>query len=602
MRLRNKNAKANEKNPERINGKKALFFMLSYVRRNAWAVLAGVLCLMGVDSIQILIPRIIQRTIDALGGTSFSQALILKNIVIILLLALCMVVFRFFWRVFIIGSSRKVERDVRKDMFSHLQILSFNYFNKIQTGKLMALMVNDVNAIRMATGLAFIALTDAIFMGTLSLVVMLSINVRITLYSIIPLPFILIMIAKFGPMIQSRFKAVQESFADISSHSQESFSGIRVVKGFVQEVQETSQFKEKCSDYVERNVRLIRVWGFFFPAVTLLASLSMAILYFIGGSSVILNRLTFGEFVSFSLYIDLLIWPVMAIGWVVTLLQRGIASSRRVLDLLSEEPEVVDSKKANKKIRRLEGKIETKNLTFRFSKDGRAVLRDINLTVDSGSSLGIMGRPGSGKTALVSLFFRLYPLEPNRIKIDGRDIHEFPLTLLRSSIGYVPQDPFLFSDSIRNNITLGLNEEEVDFSEIERVARLTSIYEEIMEFYDGFDTVVGERGVTVSGGQKQRLSIARALMVRPRILIFDDAFSSVDAATEREILQNIFSEKQDRTLLIISHRVSTVKECDLIIVLEDGKIVERGNHSQLLRRRGYYSKLFELQKLEEKIV
>ena len=312
----------------------ALGFILSYVKRHSLAVTGGVVLLMAVDLIQLYIPKIVQKTIDLLGEQSFSYGLVTRYSLYIVFFAVLMIVIRFFWRVLIIGTSRKIEREVRHDMFSHLQTLSFSFFNRTKTGELMALMINDVNAIRMATGPSFIALTDAIFMGTLSLVFMFSINLRVALLSIIPLPAILLLMARFGPMIQSRFKRVQESFASMSSFVQESFSGIRPIKGFVQETHEHHGFEERCNDYVDRNIDLIKVWGFFFPSITLLANLSLSILYLIGGRAVIGRQLSFGEFISLTMYINLLVWPVIAIGWVFTLLQRGIASGRRILDLL----------------------------------------------------------------------------------------------------------------------------------------------------------------------------------------------------------------------------------------------------------------------------
>ncbi len=583
------------------SGRKAFAFIISYVKRHLWGVAAGVLVLMAVDLVQLVIPRIIQRTIDVLGSSSFSQELILKNTSIILLLACGMILLRFLWRVFIMGTSRKIEKEVREDMFLHLQGMDFSYFNRTQTGHLMALMINDVDAIRMATGPSFLALTDALFMGTLSLILLFSINARLTLLSILPLPFIVFMILKYGPMIQSRFKAVQESFSAISSHTQESYSGIRVVKGFAQEKYEIGEFEKKCEDYVAKNLQLIRIWGFFFPAVTLLASLSIAILYLIGGRAVVLRSISFGEFISFSMYLELLIWPVIAIGWVITLLQRGIASARRILELMHARPSIQEGERVNRTIVRLRGSIAVRNLTFSYPDARRPVLRNIELHLPRGSSLGIMGSPGSGKSTLVSLFFRLFPVERGRIFIDGNDIYDVPLAVLRRSIGYVPQDSFLFSDTITNNIAFGLEEGSHPFEDVVRYAELVSLHDEVMAFGDRFDTVVGERGITLSGGQRQRLSIARALIIKPDILILDDAFSSVDAATENVVLGNIRREMEGRTMIVVSHRVSTVEACDTIIILDDGSIVERGSHSELIERGGYYSRLYRLQQLEEKI-
>jgi ATP-binding cassette subfamily B protein len=596
----NKKDRGGKQDLEKSKNREAFLFLVSYIKRHFWSVLSGVFVLIGVDLAQILIPRIVQRTIDMLGEAAFSNEIVVRNTVYMLLLAFGMIALRFLWRIFLVGASRKIEKEVREDMFSHLQVLSFNYFNKTQTGGLMALMVNDVNAVRMATGMAFIALTDAIFMGTMSLFSMFSINVKLSFFTIIPLPFILLMIFKYGPLIQSRFKAVQESFASISAHTQESFTGIRVVKGFAREENETDRFEKKCDDYVGKNMQLIKVWGFFFPAVTLLANLSLAMLYLVGGRSVIIGSLTFGEFISMTLYINLLIWPVMAIGWVFTLLQRGIASSKRILELIKTEPEIYDSKRVDVKIKKVEGEIEAKNLTFSYNETGTKVLDNVSLKIHAGSTLGIMGKPGSGKSTLVSLFFRLFPVNEGEIFMDGHEISRLPLNLMRRAIGYVPQEPFLFSDTIRNNISIGLDEASVSMEEIVRIAKLTAIYDEITDFGEKFDTLIGERGVTLSGGQKQRLSIARALIIKPNILILDDAFSAVDASTEQEILKNVFSETVGRTMIIISHRVSTVKDCDSIIVLDKGRIIEQGSHNSLVSKKGYYSNLYELQKLEEK--
>jgi len=367
--------------------------------------------------------------------------------------------------------------------------------------------------------------------------------------------------------------------------------------------------------------------------VTLFASLSMAILYMVGGRSVILGDLSFGEFVSFSMYLGLLIWPVIAIGWVFMIFQRGIASSKRILELMQAEPDVtdrreeipsgvtdrreategnegvpsgeipsgvVDSEGVLRDMELSAGSISIRNLSFSYSGEEN-VLQDVNLEIPAGSSLGIMGKPGSGKSTLVSLLFRLFPIQEGEVRVDGCDIHELPLSKLRSSIGYVPQDPFLFSDSIRNNIAFGADEEKQDLDRVRHYAEMTALFDEVMEFKEGFDTLVGERGVTLSGGQKQRVSIARALFIKPRILILDDALSSVDARAEREVLKNIRREMAGRTVIFISHRVSTVMECDSIIVLEGGKIVEQGSHRELLKRDRYYCRLFELQRIEEKL-
>ena len=586
--------------PETSNGnsRDAISFILSFVKRHIPALAGGIAILMAVDLVQLLIPRIVQRTIDMLGEAVFSQEIVFRNAAFILSLAGAMVVMRFFWRLFIMGSARKIEKEVREEMFNHLQSLGFSYFNRTKTGHLMALMVNDVNAIRMATGPSFLAITDALFMGTLSLVFLLSINVKLTLFAVLPLPCIIFMITKYGPLIQKRFKAVQESFSSISARTQEAFSGVRVVKGYAQESYEIDEFEKQCEEYVQRNLRLIKIWGVFFPAVTLFASLSMTILYLVGGRSVIVGTLSFGEFVSFSMYLGLLIWPVIAIGWVFMMFQRGIASSKRILELMQSEPDVFDSAQTEHNLRLTSAAISIRHLNFSY--DGEEnVLEDISLDIPAGSTLGIMGKPGSGKSTFASLLFRLFPIEEGSIQFDGYDIAELPLATLRASMGYVPQDPFLFSDSIQNNIAYGVDGQHVEREKVQHYARMTALHDEIMEFSEGFETLVGERGVTLSGGQKQRMSIARALFIKPRILILDDALSSVDARAEGEILRNIRSEMKGRTVIYISHRVSTVMDCDTIIVLEGGKIVEQGSHGDLMQKNGYYSRLFTLQRMEQ---
>jgi ATP-binding cassette subfamily B protein len=430
-----------------VSSKKAAKFLFSYVKKHALSIAAGMLLLVTVDLCQLTIPQIVRITVDLLGQEHFAREAILLNAAKIAGLALAMVALRFFWRMCIIRPARKIETQMREDMFAHLTGLSFSFFNRTKTGDLMALLVNDLNAIRMATGPALIGLTDAMFMGTMSLVFMLSISVPLTLLTVIPLPVIVFIMVRFGKVIQARFADVQESFGDISSCAQEALSGIRVVKGFVQEDHELDSFVRECDTYVAKNIRLVKLFGLFFPLISFLAALSMSLLYFFGSRFVIANEVSLGQFVSFAFYIGLFVWPMMAVGWVYNMYQRGMASAKRIIVLMEEKPDVqLPPKGTTASVAK--GGIEIRNLTFRYGPAGPDVLKNITLSIPAGSSLGIMGKPGSGKTTLISLLFRLFPVERGGIVIDGYDINDIPAGALRSSIGFVPQDSFLFSDTV----------------------------------------------------------------------------------------------------------------------------------------------------------
>jgi ATP-binding cassette subfamily B protein len=574
-------------------------FLLGYLRKHSLSIITGMLALIGVDCVQLIIPKIIQQTLDTLGKAPFSTSIILEKFLLIIAIAASTIVLRFLWRLFIIGPSRKIETKLREDMFEHLERLSPSYFNKTKTGDLMALFINDLNSIRMACGMALIGLVDALFLSTMSLFFMFTISVKLTLLTIIPLPAIIFLMIRTGKMIQKRHIRVQESFDAISSHAQETTSGIRLVKSFHQERHEINRFGQLCDTYVKSNISLVKIWGLLFPSITLLGALASGILIYFGGKQVILQQISIGQFVSFTFYINLLIWPMIATGWVFNMFQRGLASTGRVLELMTTKPQIV-VKSTGESIAPLKGNIRFHSLSFRYNEQSPPVLSDINLEIPAGSSLGIVGKAGSGKTTLVSLLFHLYPVNLNQISIDGHDINSIPLSLLRSSIAFVPQDSSLFSDSIRENIAFGING-DIPQEFIQTVAQKASIHKDILNFSQGYYTRIGERGITLSGGQKQRLAIARALLLDSPILVLDDALSAVDSATEREIRTALAHEIRKKTSIIIAHRISTVKDCDKIIVLDDGKISEQGSHEQLLCAGGFYSRLYELQKTGEPV-
>lgn len=593
-----------------ITTKTALSFLFSYLGEHKVSLALGFAVLVLVDGLQLIIPRIIQRVLDTLGTATYSESLVWRSGLFIVLCAVFMVVLRYLWRMLIVKPSRAIEEKMRTHMFAHLERLSSPFFNRTKTGDLMALFVNDVGAIRMATGMALIGLFDAVFMSGMSLAFMVAISPTLTLIAAGPLPIIAILLARSGRLIQNRFTAVQESFAAVSTHTQESFSGIRVIKGFADEGPELDRLRVAGDDYVAQNMALVKVWGMVFPAVTFMASLSYCLLILAGGRAVLMQSLSIGEFVSFSFYINLLVWPMVATGWVFNMIQRGIASAKRVLELLHTAPDVIATTHDGETIEKpLAGAIALQNCTFRYSPSGPDVLRSITLTVPAGSSIGIVGKPGSGKTTLASLLFHLYPVERGKITVDQIDINDIPLEFLRRSISYVPQDSFLFSETILHNICFGIGED--DQSRAETAAKKAAIHNDIMGFPDGYNTRIGERGVTLSGGQKQRIALARALLTDAPIMILDDALSSVDAATEKLVLDALHStlhaslgasigaSSGAKTALIIAHRISTVQLCDTIIVLENGSIAEQGPHESLIRNNGLYSTLYRLQHLEQ---
>lgn len=569
-----------------------------FFKANAWRYALGIFWLIVVNFFNLQIPRLLGKTTDLIQTRQIDSAGLMRYAVYILGIAAIMALGRYFWRIYIMGSARRLEYYLRNKLFAHLETLSVNFFNNHKTGDLMAHATNDINAIRMAMGPGVLMLTDSLFITTITVYTMAAtIDWKLTLLALFPLPFLATLASVFGRHIHVRFRAVQQAFSSLTDRVQETLSGIRVVKSFVQEEAELERFDAAARDYAVKNLRMVKIWGLMGPMIQLISGISYMIVLGYGGIQVINARITLGEFVAFNSYLGMLIWPMMAVGRVINVLQRGSASMERLNVLFNEKPEIYDDPATVKPVESLRGEIEFRNLNFSYP-DGTQALKNINIKLEEGKTLAIIGRTGSGKTTLVNLLLRLYNSPPGQLLIDGIDINEIPLALLRESIGYVPQDNFLFSDTIANNIGFAGSFSQ---SEIEESARQAQVYDNIIEFPYKFETMSGERGVTLSGGQKQRVAIARALIKDPKILILDDSLSAVDTQTEEKILQGLRHIMKGRTSIIISHRISTVEDADEIIVLEDGAIAERGTHEHLVRHGGLYQHLYFKQQLEKKV-
>ncbi len=577
---------------------KSFLLLKDFFRKNAWRYALGVLWLILVNSAQLIIPYLLGYITDQIETGQVATADLWRFSGYILAIAAVIVVSRYFWRIYIMGTARMLEFHLRDMLFSHLQKMSANFYNEHKTGDLMAHATNDVNAVRMALGLGIIMLTDSIFLTVATVIIMTQvIDIRLTALALLPLPFMAVLVTFAGRLIHDRFKAVQAAFSDMTDRVQENISGIRVIKTFVQEDAEVERFDQVARSLVYKNMALVKVWGLFMPLVQFISGLSYLVVLGYGGILVIEGSITLGAFVAFNTYLAMLIWPMMALGWVINVLQRGASSMERLKVLLETEPEVVDGPDV-KNVDRLNGELEIRNLDFSYP-DGTAVLEDINIKLPRGNTLAIIGRTGSGKSTLANLLLRLYDPPPGRIFIDGIDINQIPLEVLRRDIGYVPQDVFLFSATLHENIAFA--DDYFTREQVEEAAKLAQIYDNIVEFPRKFDTLSGERGVTLSGGQKQRMTIARALIKNPSLLILDDCLSAVDTGTEEQILKGLSRFMAGRSSIIISHRVSTVQDADEIIVMEQGRIVERGTHEEMLKRDGLYRQLHHKQQLERLI-
>lgn len=579
---------------------KSFLTIKKYLLEHKKYYIVGILWLIVIDFVQLLVPQILRRVTDELQVGILSHERLLYYGILIVSTGVFIGIGRYFWRIYIIGSSREIEYKLRNKFFSHLLTLSPNYFNTHKTGDLMAHATNDINAIRMALGPGTIMIVDSGFLLLFSLIMMVrTTNLQLTAAAVFTLPIIMILVTKFGKIIYKKFKTVQESFSDLSDITQESFSGIRVIKSFVQEDLVSDNFDSVNKNNFHKNMDLVKVHGGFNPLLQLISSISYLVIIFYGGRQVINNSISLGDFVAFNSYLGIIIWPTRALGMVINILQRGAASLDRLNIIFNEKPEITEPNEPIK-LAPIKGDIEFQNVTFSYPSSQYNELTNVNIKIPAGKTLAITGRTGSGKSTIANLLIRLYDISEGKILVDGKNIKDVSLSELRENIGYVPQDSFLFSQTIRSNISLGLDEIPEE-GKIVEASKLTQLYDNIMDFQNKFDTVIGERGVTLSGGQKQRLSIARALIKNPSILILDDSLSAVDTETEEKILDGIKSFSKNITTILISHRISTVKAADEIVFLDDGVIVERGTHEHLLSLKNEYFELHKQQLLEEQV-
>jgi ATP-binding cassette subfamily B protein len=570
-----------------------------YMRRYRWGYLWGTLSCIATNAAAVQFPRVLGMAVDRLQTNLADHRLILIFAAMLVGISLTKGIFLYAQRWILIGISREIEFDIRNDLFRHLEKQDSGFFQRYRTGDVMARMTNDLNAVRMLLGPALMYSANTVFFTIFALYFLLHLSPWLTLVALAPMPLASIVVQYLGHRIHDRFERIQASFSEISSQAQENYSGARLIRAFAREESQIGLFEKLNRLYIARSLRLVQLMGMLWPTLEFILGVSMVITLLVGGHLVITHRISVGDFVEFNTYMILLIWPIIAVGWVVNLFQRGTASVQRIDELLQAEPAINDSL-ADLAIRPdavLHGEIELRNLNFSYGET--PVLRDVSLKIPAGSSLAIVGPTGSGKSTLVNLIPRLFEAADGSLLVDGRPVREYPLAVLRHNIGMVPQETFLFSDTIRENLTFGAPDASTE--EMLQAAEAAHIRQEFEEFPNGFETMVGERGTTLSGGQKQRAAIARALLRRPAILILDDALASVDTYTEERILGGLRGYTSSSTTILISHRVSTVRNADQIAVLVDGRVMELGRHDELLERDGYYASLYQKQQLEEEL-
>lgn len=579
-------------------------WLFAYFKKYRGQLIAGTFFVLVAVTLGVFLPRFVGHAIDDLSQNGVTRGKILESVALILGTQIVSGIFLYFQRRTLINMSRYIEYDLRQDFYSHLQKLPLHFFQEHRTGDLMARATNDLSAVRQIVGPAIMYSEQTLFRVLIILPLMFAVSVKLTLLLLLTMPLVSVTVKYFGQQIHVRFEKIQEFFSEITARAQENLTGVRVVRAYAQEEAEQREFARLNDEYVERNLGLVRLSAVFRPLMAFTIGLAQVAILWYGGRETARGAMTLGEFTAFFLYMEQLIWPLIAMGYVTNMVQRGTASLKRMHEIMAIEPAIQDEKLERQQAGEIKGRIEFHDLTYRYSATTPEVLRDINLTIEPGQTVAFIGRTGSGKSTLMNLVPRLLDAAPGMVLIDDKPIQQIPLQQLRTSIGYVPQETFLFSETLAENIKFGLHNGQAlstKAADVEQAAAVAGLADDVHGFPKQYETILGERGITLSGGQKQRTAIARAIIREPKILILDDALSAVDTYTEEKILSQLRKVMRGRTCLIVAHRISTVKDADLICVLEGGEIIERGTHEELLRLDGAYADLYERQLLEEEL-